>query len=120
MKDAFAKTMKDPNFLEEAKKLNLEINPLYADEMQKLINDVIATKPEVVTLAKAAITEGEVFDCKKLVKDAKSLRREKIAVGEKHVRADQPRGDHQPPIRCSPNSTRPCSACKPSATSFRR
>ena len=63
--------MKDPNFLEEAKKLNLEINPIYADEMQKLINDVIATKPEVVALAKAAINEGEVFDCAKLVKDAK-------------------------------------------------
>ncbi len=58
LKDAFAKTMKDPSFLEEAKKLNLEINPLYADEMQKLINDVIATPPEVVTLAKAAITRG--------------------------------------------------------------
>jgi tripartite-type tricarboxylate transporter receptor subunit TctC len=71
LKDAFAKTMKDPNYLEEAKKLNLEINPLYADEMQKLINDVIATPPDVVKLAKAAISEGEVFDCKKLVKDAK-------------------------------------------------
>ena len=71
LKEAFARTMKDPYFLEEAKKLNLEINPLYADEMQKLINDVIATKPEVVTLTKAAITEGEVFDCKKLVKDPK-------------------------------------------------
>jgi hypothetical protein len=70
LKDAFAKAMKDPNFLEEAKKLNLEINPLYADEMQKLINDVIATPPDVVRLAKAAITEGEVFDCKKLVKEA--------------------------------------------------
>ena len=70
LKEAFAKTMKDPDFLEEAKKLNLEINPIYADEMQKLINDVIATPPEVVKLAKAAITEGEVFDCKKLVKEA--------------------------------------------------
>jgi tripartite-type tricarboxylate transporter receptor subunit TctC len=70
LKEAFAKTMQDPNFLEEAKKLNLEINPLYADEMQKLINDVIATPPDVVKLAKAAISEGEVFDCKKLVKDA--------------------------------------------------
>jgi tripartite-type tricarboxylate transporter receptor subunit TctC len=69
LKEAFAKTVKDPQFLEEAKKLNLEINPILADDMQKLINDVIATKPEVVTLAKAAITEGEVFDCKKLVKD---------------------------------------------------
>jgi tripartite-type tricarboxylate transporter receptor subunit TctC len=71
LKKAFADTMKDPNFLEEAKKLNLEINPILADEMQKLINDVIATPPDVVKLAKAAINEGEVFDCKKLVKDAK-------------------------------------------------
>jgi tripartite-type tricarboxylate transporter receptor subunit TctC len=71
LKEAFSKTMKDPNFLEEAKKLNLEINPIFADEMQKLINEVIATPPDVVKLAKAAITEGEVFDCKKLVKDAK-------------------------------------------------
>ena len=39
--------------------------------MQKLINDVIATPPDVVKLAKAAISEGEVFDCKKLVKDPK-------------------------------------------------
>jgi tripartite-type tricarboxylate transporter receptor subunit TctC len=70
LKEAFTKTMKDPHFLEEAKKLNLEINPLYSDEMQKLINDVIATPPDVVKLAKAAISEGEVFDCKKLVKDA--------------------------------------------------
>lgn len=70
LKKAFADAMKDPNFLEEAKKLNLEINPLLADDMQKLINDVIATPPDVVKLAKAAISEGEVFDCKTLVKDA--------------------------------------------------
>lgn len=70
LKEAFAKTMKDPEFLAEAQKLKLEINPILADDMQKMINDVISTKPEVVTLAKAAISEGQVFDCKKLVKDA--------------------------------------------------
>jgi tripartite-type tricarboxylate transporter receptor subunit TctC len=79
LKEAFAKTMKDPQFLEEAKKLNLEINPIYADDMQKMINDIIATKPEVVALAKAAINEGEVFDCAKLVKDAKLCEEKKEA-----------------------------------------
>jgi tripartite-type tricarboxylate transporter receptor subunit TctC len=69
LKEAFVKAMKDPEFLAEAKKLKLEINPIYADDMQKMINDLIATKPEVVRLAKAAISEGQVFDCKALVKD---------------------------------------------------
>jgi len=61
--------MKDPEFLAEAKKSKLEINPIYADDMQKIINDVVATPAEVVKLAKAAITEGQTFDCKALVKD---------------------------------------------------
>jgi hypothetical protein len=62
--------MKDPAFLAEARKSKLEINPIYADDMQKIINDVVSTPPEVVKLAKAAITEGQTFDCKALVKDA--------------------------------------------------
>jgi tripartite-type tricarboxylate transporter receptor subunit TctC len=70
LKEAFVKTMKDPAFLAEANKSKLEINPIYADDMQKIINDVVSTPPEVVKLAKAAITEGQTFDCKALVKDA--------------------------------------------------
>jgi tripartite-type tricarboxylate transporter receptor subunit TctC len=69
LKAAFAKTMKDPEFLAEAKKAKLDINPIYADDMQRIINDVVATPPEVVKLAKAAIAEGQTFDCKALVKD---------------------------------------------------
>jgi hypothetical protein len=37
--------------------------------MQRIINDIVATPPEVVKLAKAAIAEGQTFDCKALVKD---------------------------------------------------
>jgi tripartite-type tricarboxylate transporter receptor subunit TctC len=69
LRTAFARTMKDPAFLAEATKAKLEINPIYADDMQKIINDVVATPPEVVKLAKAAISEGQTFDCKALVND---------------------------------------------------
>jgi hypothetical protein len=47
----------------------ISVNPMLADDMQKLIEAVIATPPEVVKLAKAAVTQGQVFDCKALVKD---------------------------------------------------
>lgn len=69
LKSAFAKTMVDKDYLADAAKANLEVNPMLADDMQKLIEAVIATPPEVVKLAKAAITQGQVFDCKALVKD---------------------------------------------------
>ena len=69
LKASFAQTMVDKDYLADAAKANLEVNPMLADDMQKLIEAVIATPPEVVNLAKAAITQGQVFDCKALVKD---------------------------------------------------
>ena len=69
LRAAFAKTMADPAYLEEAKKAKLDINPILADDLQRIVEGVAKTPAEVVALAKAAITEGEVFDCKALVKD---------------------------------------------------
>jgi tripartite-type tricarboxylate transporter receptor subunit TctC len=70
LKASFAKAMQDPDYIAAAKKANMEVNPMLADEMQKLIEAIIATPPEVVALAKAATTKGQDFDCKALVKDA--------------------------------------------------
>jgi hypothetical protein len=69
LKKSFAEAMDDKAYRAEAKKARLEVNPMLADEMQKLIAAVIATPPEVVKLAKAATTKGQHFDCKALVKD---------------------------------------------------
>jgi tripartite-type tricarboxylate transporter receptor subunit TctC len=48
LRQAFDATMKDPAFLDEAKKLNLDINPISGEELQKVVNDIIATPPAAV------------------------------------------------------------------------
>jgi tripartite-type tricarboxylate transporter receptor subunit TctC len=54
LRDAFDATMKDPAFLAEAKKLNLEVRPVSGIEIDKLIKEIYATPPDVVKLAAAA------------------------------------------------------------------
>jgi tripartite-type tricarboxylate transporter receptor subunit TctC len=54
LRDAFDATMKDPAFLAEAKKLNLEVRPVSGADVEKLIKDVYASPPDVVKLAAAA------------------------------------------------------------------
>ena len=48
LRQAFEATMKDPAFLEEAKKLNLDINPISGEELQKVVVDIINTPPAAV------------------------------------------------------------------------
>jgi tripartite-type tricarboxylate transporter receptor subunit TctC len=71
LRAAFGQTMKDPEFLAEARKVKLEINPVLADELQGIVEDLVHTPPEIVTLAKAALAQGRTFNCGELVRDAK-------------------------------------------------
>jgi tripartite-type tricarboxylate transporter receptor subunit TctC len=71
LRTAFAQAMKDPDFLAEAKKVKLDINPVYSEELQTIVEDLVHTPPEVVTLAKAALAKGQTFKCTKLVRDPK-------------------------------------------------
>ena len=50
LRDAFAKTLIDPEFTAEAKKANLDINPLSGDEVKKLVDGLFKLPPP--TLAK--------------------------------------------------------------------
>jgi tripartite-type tricarboxylate transporter receptor subunit TctC len=52
---AFEATMKDPEFLAEAAKLKLNIDPLSGAEVQKLVEQVYATPPALVERARAAL-----------------------------------------------------------------
>ena len=71
LRTAFADTMRDPEFLAEAKRVKLDINPVLADELQKIVEDLVHTPADVVTLAKAALAQGTNFTCAELVKDPK-------------------------------------------------
>jgi hypothetical protein len=54
LRAAFDATMKDPQFLAEAKRLDLEVRPVNGAAVQKLIEEVYATPADVVKLAAAA------------------------------------------------------------------
>jgi hypothetical protein len=56
LRAAFDATMRDPEYLAEAKKRGLDINPMSGAEIDKLIAGVYATPPDVIAAAKAAMS----------------------------------------------------------------
>ena len=56
MRKAFMDTFRDPAFLDEARKLNLEVSPSTGEETQALIRGVYATPQDIRDKAKAATT----------------------------------------------------------------
>ena len=48
LRDAFAKTVKDPDFLAEAKRKKLEIDPATGEELETLAKEVISQTPDVI------------------------------------------------------------------------
>ena len=57
MRAAFDKTMKDPAFLAEAKKLGRPILPATGAELQKMWKDLLAASPEDVAIIKRILTD---------------------------------------------------------------
>jgi tripartite-type tricarboxylate transporter receptor subunit TctC len=55
LRDAFDATMKDPDFLADAKLNDLEVRPVSGAEMQQLVSEIYRTPPEVVKMAADAI-----------------------------------------------------------------
>ena len=55
LRRAFMATMKDPAFLAEAEKIQLEITPVAGEAVQKLVAEVYATPPEIVKQAAQAV-----------------------------------------------------------------
>jgi len=54
LRAAFDATMKDPQFLAEAKRLDLEVRPVSGPEVETLIKEIYASPPDVVRLAAQA------------------------------------------------------------------
>ena len=72
LRAAFDATMKDKTYLAEAAKMNLEVDPVSGVELQQAMEELAATPPEVIELAKAAQTKGAIFNCKEIAKDPKT------------------------------------------------
>jgi tripartite-type tricarboxylate transporter receptor subunit TctC len=56
LRKAFAATLKDPEFLAEAKKGGLEVNPLSGDEVRKVVDDLFALNPAIVARLSSILT----------------------------------------------------------------
>jgi tripartite-type tricarboxylate transporter receptor subunit TctC len=54
LRKAFTDTMTDKDFLAEAEKTDLEINPVSGEDVEKLVKDVYATPKDIIEKAKAA------------------------------------------------------------------
>jgi tripartite-type tricarboxylate transporter receptor subunit TctC len=54
LRKAFMDTMKDKDFLADAEKSQLEINPVSGEEVEKLVKEVYATPADIIAKAKAA------------------------------------------------------------------
>ena len=55
LRRAFDATMKDPAFIAEADKIQLELKPMTGEEVQKLVGELAETPPDVVARVKAAL-----------------------------------------------------------------
>ena len=54
LRTAFEATMKDPDYLAEAKMLKLEVMPVSGEKISRLMDELYATPPDVIAKAKAA------------------------------------------------------------------
>jgi tripartite-type tricarboxylate transporter receptor subunit TctC len=54
LRDAFARTLKDPQFLADADKMGIEVQNVGGEAVQALIERIYAAPPEVIARAKAA------------------------------------------------------------------
>jgi tripartite-type tricarboxylate transporter receptor subunit TctC len=58
LRTAFDATMKDPDYLAEAKQRRLDINPMSGAAIDALIAELYATPPDVIATTKTVISEG--------------------------------------------------------------
>ncbi len=55
LRNAFAQTMRDPQLIEEAQKIKMELHPVRGEELQRLIREAHAAAPETIARARALI-----------------------------------------------------------------
>jgi tripartite-type tricarboxylate transporter receptor subunit TctC len=58
LRRAFDATMTDPEYLAEATARSLEVNPVSGADLDKLLDDLYATPPEIIAEIRAIIAPG--------------------------------------------------------------
>jgi tripartite-type tricarboxylate transporter receptor subunit TctC len=60
LRQAFAETMRDPQFIAAAKQANLNMNPMSGEELQQVVDAIASAPADVVSRVKAAIAIKDV------------------------------------------------------------
>ena len=58
LRTAFDQTLADPEFLAEARQRGLEVNPVSGAEIDRLVDELYRTAPDIVAEVRAIISEG--------------------------------------------------------------
>lgn len=75
LRKAFDATMKDKAFLEEAKRLGLDLAPMPAAEVQKIVDETVGASPDLIAKVKAAIAPSA--EDRKAAQEARKKRKKK-------------------------------------------
>jgi len=57
LRQAFADTMKDPQFVAEAQRMNADLSPTTGEQLEAFVNEALSFPPEIVELLKEALRE---------------------------------------------------------------
>jgi tripartite-type tricarboxylate transporter receptor subunit TctC len=60
LRQAFADTLHDPQFIEAAKQANMEMNPMQGEELQQVVEKIVTAPPRILALVKDAIAIKDV------------------------------------------------------------
>jgi len=60
LRQAFAETMRDPQFIEAANQANMEMNPMDGDELQQVVEQIVSSPPRILAMVKDAIAIKDV------------------------------------------------------------
>jgi tripartite-type tricarboxylate transporter receptor subunit TctC len=59
LRKALMETVKDPEFLADTEKAQLEVSPIPGEKLQQMVKDLVATPPDIVEKYKKAVARGE-------------------------------------------------------------
>jgi tripartite-type tricarboxylate transporter receptor subunit TctC len=60
LRQAFRETMRDPQFIAAARQANMDMVPMYGEELQKAVDQIVAAPPNVIAMVKHAIAIKDV------------------------------------------------------------
>jgi hypothetical protein len=64
LREAFAKSLRDPAFKAEMDKRGLDLYPASWQRVNELVNSIVATPPDIVAKAKAALEVRGAVNCR--------------------------------------------------------